>query len=187
MTPLLWDLEVSATRSTLLDKTYAQLDGASRAAVEAARDAAGVPEGHCHNLAEVNAAIDSLAVSDRVRGDLRDIYRTLAEAEATAHGCTVEEAHFHEVGNSTGIKNALHICLAVEAVDPDEIVATPVQTGCGTVQCAHGELPIPAPATAAILACGIPVCESKLDGERCTPTSAAIILHFVNRFEMHSM
>lgn len=183
MTTLRWNLEENATRTAVLTATYAQLDAATRAAVEAARDAAGVPEGHCHNLAEVDAVIDTLAVSDQVRGHLHGIYRILAEAEAQAHGCAVEETHFHEVGNGSGIKNALHICLAVEAVGADEIVATFVQTGEGTVRCAHGELPIPAPATAAILARGIPTCERALDGERCTPTSAAVILHFVDRFE----
>lgn len=87
------------------------------------------------------------------------------------------------MGEGAAIRNALGICLAVEAADPDEIVATAVQTGRGTVQCAHGELPVPAPATAAIIARGVPVCERLLDGERCTPTSAAVILHFVDRYE----
>ena len=65
----------------------------------------------------------------------------------------------------------------------DRIAATPVQVGSGTVTCAHGELPIPAPATAAILDSGIPVCAERLDGERCTPTSAALIKHFVDEFD----
>ena len=102
---------------------------------------------------------------------------------ALVHGCTVEETHFHEVGNGEALRNVLAICLAVEALDPDEIAATRVQTGSGTVRCAHGELPIPAPATAAIIARGIPTCERKLEGERCTPTSAAVILHFVQRYD----
>ena len=114
---------------------------------------------------------------------MRAVYRILAEAEAAAHGCTVEETHFHEVGNGEALRNVLAICLAVEALDPDEIAATRVQTGSGTVRCAHGELPIPAPATAAIIARGIPTCERKLEGERCTPTSAAVILHFVQRYD----
>ena len=95
----------------------------------------------------------------------------------------MEETHFHEVGNGEALRNVLAICLAVEALDPDEITATRVQTGSGTVRCAHGELPIPAPATAAIIARGIPTCERKLEGERCTPTSAAVILHFVQRYD----
>ena len=134
-------------------------------------------DAHHHN------AIDALAASERAKGDMRAVYRILAEAEAAAHGCTVEETHFHEVGNGEALRNVLAICLAVEALDPDEIAATRVQTGSGTVRCAHGELPIPAPATAAIIARGIPTCERKLEGERCTPTSAAVILHFVQRYD----
>ena len=87
------------------------------------------------------------------------------------------------MGNGEALRNVLAICLAVEALDPDEVVATRVQTGEGTVMCAHGELAIPAPATAAIIARGIPVRERTLPGERCTPTSAAVILHFVDRFD----
>ena len=75
------------------------------------------------------------------------------------------------------------VCLAVEALAPERIAATPVQVGSGTVTCAHGELHIPAPATAAILDSGIPVCAERLDGERCTPTSAALIKHFVDEFD----
>ncbi len=183
MSQLVLSLEENATRGALMDALCAQLSEDQQAVCAAACDAAGVPDGHHHHLADVYATIDGLAVSDRVKDDLRGIYRILAEAEATAHGCAVDQTHFHEVGNGSGIKNALHICLLVEALDPDEIVATRVQTGEGTVMCAHGELPIPAPATAAIIARGIPTCEHTLPGERLTPTSAAIILHFVDRFE----
>ena len=158
MTTLVWNLEENATRRHLLAEALLQLPEERRAQVLEAAEAAGVPDGHHRDLGEVNAA-------------------------ATAHGCAVEETHFHEVGNGEALRNVLAICLAVEALDPDEITATRVQTGSGTVRCAHGELPIPAPATAAIIARGIPTCERKLEGERCTPTSAAVILHFVQRYD----
>lgn len=183
MSTLYWNLRESATRGAIMEATCAALSEDARAAVEEKRDAAGVPDAHHHDLASVLATIDALEASERAKEDMRAIYRILAEAEAAAHGCAVDEIHFHEVGNGAALRNALGICLAVEAVDPDEIVATPVQTGRGTVRCAHGELPVPAPATAAIIARGIPVCERKLDGERCTPTSAAVVLHFASRFE----
>lgn len=183
MTTLVWNLKENATRRHLLAESLLQLPEERRASVLAAVEAAGVPEGHHHDLSAVNATIDALHTSDRVKGDLRAVYRILAEAEATAHGCAVDETHFHEVGNGEALRNVLAICLAVEALDPDEITATRVQTGSGTVRCAHGELPIPAPATAAIIARGIPTCERKLEGERCTPTSAAVILHFVQRYD----
>ena len=154
MTTLVWNLEENATRRHLLAEALLQLPEERRAQVLEAAEAAGVPDGHHHDLGEVNAT-----------------------------GCTVEETHFHEVGNGEALRNVLAICLAVEALDPDEIAATRVQTGSGTVRCAHGELPIPAPATAAIIARGIPTCDRKLEGERCTPTSAAVILHFVQRYD----
>lgn len=183
MTTLLWNLTEQATRHQLLTETLRQLPEERRDQIQQAALAAGVPKTHHHNVGEVNATIDTLNASDRVKGDMRAIYGILAEAEAAAHGCTVAETHFHEVGNGEALQNVLAICLAVEACNPDEIAATCIQTGNGTVLCAHGELPIPAPATAAIIARGVPLCDRTLPGERCTPTSAAVILHFVNRFD----
>ena len=99
------------------------------------------------------------------------------------HGCAIDETHFHEVGNGEAIFNTLLICSAFAYLHPDHVAATSVQTGSGQVECAHGLMDIPAPATAAILATGIPVCDEKLPGELCTPTSAAIIKHFVDEFQ----
>lgn len=183
MEQLHFDFTKTARRQAILDELFALLPPDRRTVIAKRATQAGVPDRHHHDLGEVLSTIDALAVSERVKRDMRAIYRILAEAEATAHGCAVDETHFHEVGNGEAIENVLGIALAIEALDPDEITATPVQVGSGTVRCAHGELAIPAPATAAIIARGIPVCEEKLDGELCTPTSAAVICHFVDRFE----
>ena len=182
MTTLHLDLTRIATRRSLLADVRERLDDEARAALDAAIDVADVPEKHHHDLGEVFDTIDALEASDQVKDDMYAIYGILAQAEATAHGCEVEETHFHEVGNGEALRNVCAVCLAIEALDPDRITATAVQTGSGKVQCAHGELDIPAPATAAILATGIPVCGEKLDGELCTPTSAALIKHFVDEF-----
>lgn len=182
MNTLRWNLSENATRAQLLGDTLLQLPEGAREQLEQAAAAAGVPERHHHNIGEVLATIDTLAVSDRVKADLRAVYTILAEAEAAAHGCAVGETHFHEVGDGARIRNTLLLCLAIEQANPQRIVATPAQTGEGTVMCAHGELAIPAPATAAIIARGIPTATRKLPGERMTPTSAAIILHFVDEF-----
>lgn len=182
MNTLRWNLSENATRAQLLGDTLLQLPEGAREQLEQAAAAAGVPERHHHNIGEVLATIDTLAVSDRVKADLRAVYTILAEAEAAAHGCAVGETHFHEVGDGARIRNTLLLCLAIEQANPQRIVATPAQTGEGTVMCAHGELAIPAPATAAIIARGIPTAARKLPGERMTPTSAAIILHFVDEF-----
>ncbi len=182
MNTLRWNLSENATRAQLLGDTLLQLPEGAREQLEQAAAAAGVPERHHHNIGEVLATIGTLAVSDRVKADLRAVYTILAEAEAAAHGCAVDETHFHEVGDGARIRNTLLLCLAIEQANPQHIVATPAQTGEGTVMCAHGELAIPAPATAAIIAHGIPTATRKLPGERMTPTSAAIILHFVDEF-----
>lgn len=183
MTTLHLDLTRDATRRSLFSDLRGRLDADARTALDAAVEAAGVPERHHHDLPDVLATIDGLRASDRVKDDMRAVYRILAEAEASVHGCAVDETHFHEVGNGEAVRNVCAVCLAVEALAPERIAATPVQVGSGTVTCAHGELPIPAPATAAILAAGIPVCTERLDGERCTPTSAALIKHFVDEFD----
>jgi uncharacterized protein (DUF111 family) len=143
-----------------------------------------IPDGHCRNLSQIVDIIDGVhGASDRVKGDMRSIYGILAKAEASVHGCPVEETHFHEVGNAEAIRTVLRMCRAAEMLAPQRITATPVQVGSGTITCSHGVLDVPAPATAAILAQGIPICETRLDGELCTPTSAAFILHYVDGFE----
>lgn len=178
-----FDLRKDATRATLLGQLLSVLDEGQRTEVLERAERCGIEDRHHHDLAEVEAAIDAAVASERAKEDARCVYRILAEAEASAHGCAVEQTHFHEVGNGSGIRNVMAMCLAFEALDPEEVTATPVQAGKGKVKCAHGELDIPAPATAAIIARGLPVVDERLDGERLTPTSAAVILHFVDRFD----
>lgn len=173
----------SATRAAIAEQIEAKLSPAQISAVDTTVEKAGVPDWHHHDIVEVNATIDALDVPQRVRDDMRGIYDVLAHAEAQVHGCEVEHTHFHEVGNGSGIRNTLRICLLISTLSPEHITATPVQTGSGQIECAHGLMDIPAPATAAILATGIPTCENLCEGELCTPTSAAIIKHFVESFD----
>lgn len=177
------DFTRDATRRSLLAELRGRLDASAQVALDTAVQNAGVPCRHHHDLGDVLSTIASLQVSDRVKHDAREVYRLLAAAEASVHDCSVEETHFHEVGNAEAIRNVVAVCLAMEALAPSLVEATPVQTGRGVVVCAHGKLPIPAPATAAILGEDIPQCENRLDGELCTPTSAALIRYFVDRFE----
>lgn len=179
---LVWVLNEVATRTNILSQTMLQLDEKRRGQVYLALEQASIEEKHHHDLSEVLATIDSLVVSERVKEHMRQVYQILAQAEAQVHGCSIDETHFHEVGNAEAIRNVLAVCVAVEAFAPAHIIATPVQTGEGTVICAHGELAIPAPATAAILDSGIPLCDFTFPGERCTPTSAALIAHFVDEY-----
>ena len=179
---LYFDFTQGARRSDIVAQLKAKTSDAEWAAITMEAAKAGVPKAHHHGIVEVRRTIEALRVGQGVKEDLTAVYEILAAAEAQVHGCEVDETHFHEVGNGEAILNALVICLAVSYLHPDYIAASPVQTGSGQIECAHGLMDIPAPATAAILATGIPTCEEKLEGELCTPTSAAIIKHFVQEF-----
>ncbi len=181
---LIIDLSEQATRSFLVDTMVANLPKEHREEVLSLRGGNLLKSAHYPNLPAVLGALDSCPLSARVKDDARAIYQILAQAEAHVHGCLVEETHFHEVGEAKAISSVLAICRAIELIDPQEIHATPVQVGFGTVTCAHGELGIPAPATRAILEQGVPQAARRLAGERCTPTSAAIILHFVDAYDI---
>lgn len=180
---LYFDFTQNARRSSIAAQLRTRLGEAGWAGVTREAMGARVPKKHHHGILEVRETIAALSVSGAVRESMGAVYEILAQAEAQAHGCAVDDTHFHEVGEGESLLNTLMICSAFAALHPDFVAASPVQTGCGTVQCAHGLMDIPTPATAAILATGIPTCSQKLPGELCTPTSAAIIKHFVDEFQ----
>lgn len=124
---------------------------------------------------------DHLKVSDRVRKDILAVYSLIAEAESHAHGVPVSEIHFHEVGTMDAVADIAAVCMLMERLDPDEVIASPIHVGSGHVHCAHGILPVPAPATAFILK-DVPIYGGSVEGELCTPTGAALLKHFVTRF-----
>lgn len=137
---------------------------------------------HSHmTMEEIRQIVEGLKVSDWVKKAVMDIYQILAEAESKAHGCPVEEVHFHEVGALDAIADVTAACMLVEELGPEQILASPLQVGSGTIRCAHGILPVPAPATAHILE-GIPYSPGEFDGEICTPTGAAILTYFAQAF-----
>lgn len=138
--------------------------------------------GHVHRtLAEVLDLLAGLPLDAAVKADVAAVYRLLAEAEGKVHGATPGEVHFHEVGMLDAIVDIAATCLLMARIAPDQVVATPVQVGSGTVRCAHGILPVPAPATALLLQ-GIPAYGGEIAGELCTPTGAALLRHFVQAF-----
>ena len=139
--------------------------------------------GHHHHasVADIESMIDSLDVSGQVKADAKAVYALIAEAESAVHGRPVTEIHFHEVGTLDAVADVVGVCLLMEMIAPDQVLASPVHTGSGHVHCAHGILPVPAPATALILQ-GIPSYGGKVAGELCTPTGAALLKHFVSRF-----
>lgn len=140
-------------------------------------------EGHHHHtgMAEIKAQIGALALPEAVRQNALAVFRLLAQAESHAHDRPVEQIHFHEVGTMDAVADVVGACLLVHMLAPDEILASPVHVGCGQVRCAHGILPVPAPATAYLLQ-GVPAYGGSVQGELCTPTGAALLRHFVKRF-----
>ena len=182
MVELVFDFKEWANRSQILNTILNAMSAVQRGQFESLMQKAHIPNRHHHNMAEVKASIENLELSQDIKRNLVEVYTILVSAEASVHGYSVEEAHFHEVGNAEGIRNALAICAGISVLNPVIIKATPVQVGKGSITCAHGVLDIPAPATRAIINRGIPVCDERLEGERCTPTSAALIKHFVQEF-----
>lgn len=184
MNDFTFDFTRSATRASIVGQLLSEIEKREIGLdFDQIVDDAGIPDRHHHDLAEVNATVDVLeGVNDDVKKDMRSIYQILTEAEAQVHGTTVDHAHFHEVGRAEGIRNVLLVCLMMNALKPEKILASRIQTGFGKVHCDHGVMDIPAPATTVILGKGIPVCEELLEGELCTPTSAAMIFHFVDEY-----
>ncbi len=124
---------------------------------------------------------DHLPVSDRVKDDVMAVYQLIAEAESVAHGAPVEQIHFHEVGTMDAIADVTAVCVLMEKLSPEQVVVSPVHVGSGKVRCAHGILPVPAPATAYILR-DVPIYGGRIQGELCTPTGAALLKHFATKF-----
>ncbi len=137
---------------------------------------------HHTSLAEVKARIAALPVPENVRSSAAAVYDLLAEAESRAHGRPVDQIHFHEVGSLDALADVTAVSLLLDELRPDRILASPPNAGGGTVQCAHGVLPVPAPATANLLL-GMPWRgDAPEAGELLTPTGAALLKHFVSGF-----
>lgn len=136
---------------------------------------------HHTSMNDIEHIIGHLNVPEKVKEDAIAVYKLIAEAESHAHGRPVEEVHFHEVGAMDAVADIVGVCLAIYKLAPEQIVASPVHVGYGQIHCAHGILPIPAPATAYILK-GVPIYGGRIEGELCTPTGAALLKHFAQSF-----
>ncbi|MCQ2561382.1 MAG: nickel pincer cofactor biosynthesis protein LarC [Clostridia bacterium] len=137
---------------------------------------------HSHNgMHEIGHIIEAIKVSDKVKADIKAVYGLIAEAESHAHGVPADQIHFHEVGTMDAVADVTAVCLLMDEIGADNIIASPVHVGSGHVHCAHGVLPVPAPATAYILK-DVPIYGGRIKGELCTPTGAALLKHFVNSF-----
>lgn len=142
-------------------------------------------EGHHHHHhatpGHIGELLDGLPLPEEVRRRARRVYDAIARAEAKAHGCPVGDVHFHEVGALDAVADVAGVCYALYLLAPERIVVSPIYVGSGTVRCAHGVIPVPAPATANLLS-GVPICGGTIQGELCTPTGAALLTSFADAY-----
>ena len=138
--------------------------------------------GHHHNrVADIAHIVEHLNVSHKVKQQVLEIYEIIAQAESQVHGVPVEQIHFHEVGALDAVADITAACYLMDKLGVDKVFASPVHVGSGQVKCAHGLLPVPAPATALILQ-GVPIYGGEIKGELCTPTGGALLKYYVNHF-----
>ena len=140
--------------------------------------------GHDHfhgSMADIRELVSALPIPTMVKLDVLAVYQEIAQAESHVHGVPVDQIHFHEVGSMDAVADVTAVCLLLHRLDADRIVASPVHVGSGQVRCAHGILPVPAPATARILR-DVPIYGGSIAGELCTPTGAALLKHFADEF-----
>jgi uncharacterized protein (TIGR00299 family) protein len=161
------ELNIEKTRRCGIAATYVFVEAADQTA-------------HRH-LPEIEAIIGRGKLSDRQRDLALRIFRRLAEAEATVHGIAVEKVHFHEVGALDSIADIVGAAVGLDALGVERFTAAPVPTGTGFVKCAHGQMPVPAPATAVLLK-GVPLAPTAIKAELTTPTGAAILTTVVSEW-----
>ncbi len=136
---------------------------------------------HHTHMSDIENIINGLNVSDKVKSDALAVYGLIAEAESKAHGKPITDIHFHEVGTMDAVADIVGVCYLLEQIGAGKIVVSPLATGFGSVRCAHGILPVPAPATASIIE-GNPTYSGNIEGELLTPTGAALLKHFADSF-----
>lgn len=137
---------------------------------------------HTHGtMHTIGQLVNGLALPEQVKRHVLAVYDRLAQAESHVHGVPVTQIHFHELGTLDAVADISAVCLLLWHLAPDEIVVSPVHVGSGQVRCAHGVLPVPAPATAYLLR-GVPIYGGAVQGELCTPTGAALLTQFASHF-----
>lgn len=140
--------------------------------------------GHRH-LPRINQMIEDAGFNRSIEDTAKKIFHVLATAEAHVHGIGIDEVHFHEVGATDSIVDIVAAAIAIDYLKPDKIYCGPVELGSGMVKCAHGVMPVPAPATAEILR-GVPTTRGRVSSEATTPTGAAILKTIVDEFSTPS-
>lgn len=137
---------------------------------------------HHSSLRDVEHIIGHLNISEKVKNDAKAVYSLIAEAESKAHNCEIDQIHFHEVGTMDAVADVVSVCMLIDELGVENIIASPVNVGSGQVKCAHGILPVPAPATAYILR-DVPIYSGSIKSELCAPTGAALLKYFAKEFK----
>ena len=136
---------------------------------------------HGRGLTEIRQIISTASISSGAKKTAIQIFEALGRAEARIHNTSIDNVHFHEVGAVDAMVDIVCAAIGAEALGVDEIICSPLNVGGGTVECAHGTIPVPAPATVELLA-GAPVYSSGPMMELVTPTGAAIVKTLASRF-----
>lgn len=136
---------------------------------------------HGASMHDIRHVIDAAGISENIKKNAVEVYECIAQAESRVHGKSADEIHFHEVGSKDAMADVIGCCMLIDIIGADRIVVSPVTTGFGNVRCAHGILPVPAPATALILN-DVPLRAGSIEGELCTPTGAALVKHYADEF-----
>lgn len=136
-------------------------------------------ERHHRNLGDIEKLINKSKLSSSVKENAVSVFRRLAKAEAKVHGVKPAEIHFHEVGALDSIIDIVGSCIALEQIGAERVAVGPLPLGCGTIRCAHGILPSPAPATLELLK-GLAVEQTEEKYELVTPTGAALLTTWKN-------
>lgn len=173
---------ITGTHMKVLVRGSEELDALHDHLHEHAHEHSHDHEHHHHTgLHEIEHLLSHLDLPQTVRDDALAVYHRIAEAESKVHGRPVDQIHFHEVGTLDALADVVGVCLLMHLLAPEKVYASSVHVGCGQVKCAHGILPVPAPATTLLLS-GVPIYGGAIQGELCTPTGAALLTHFVTKF-----
>lgn len=139
-------------------------------------------EGHVHrHLKDIREIITASTLPEAVQEKSIEIFTRLAEAEAKVHQTSVDDIHFHEVGGVDAIIDIVGAVVGLWRLGIEQVYASPVHTGLGFTKCAHGIIPVPAPATLELLQ-GVPVYSQRIERELVTPTGAAILTAYCRNF-----
>ncbi len=136
---------------------------------------------HGHSGAEIKSRIKNLKIPQDIKNEISAIYESILKAESKVHGAEQEHVHLHELGSIDALCDILGVALLMSEIKPEKVVCSAVNLGGGSVSCAHGELTVPAPATAELIS-GMKVYGSDINAELLTPTGAALLKHYVHEF-----